>query len=332
MSNPNFDTIATTTLQHYSGTMTDNVFNAQPYLFWISQGATARDYPGGRTIVEEMMIAENSTVGTYDGYDVLSTTPQDGMSAAEFPLRQAAGTIAISGREIRLNSGSPEKVHDLLANKTMQCEKSLVKLMNTQLLTSDGTGNSNKDWLGLEILIGNEFIQPSVGGIDGSNALNQYWRANIDDNGNAASLDAAGPGTADRALTLDLMRSMYYNCTDGSDQPDVIFTSRAQYQNYEALMQPQQQFVAGSAFADAGFTTLHFHGTPVVYDNQIADDRMYFLNADYLWLRPDRSAWFLPTPQNRPHNQDAFFSNILLMGNQTISSRRRQGLITKLTV
>lgn len=332
MSNPAFDTIATTTLQNYSGVMTNNVFNAQAFLWWISQGMRARNYDGGRTIVEELMHAENSTVGTYDGYDVLPTTPQAGMSAAEFPLRQGSVTIAISGREERLNSGSPEKIHDLLANKTMQAEKSLVKLMNTQLLTSDGTGNAGKNFFGLPILIGNEFIAPVVGGIDGANPANAYWRSNIDDNGNAASLAAAGPGTADRALTLAVMRSMFRACTDGTDQPEVIFTSGVQYDKYEALLQPQQQFVAGSAFADAGFVTLHFHGTPVVYDNLIPNGYMYFLNSEYMKLRPDRSAWFSPTPMIRPHNQDAKFSNILLMGNMTISARRRQGLITKLTV
>ncbi len=258
--------MATTTLQNYSGTMTNNVFNAQPYLFWIQQGSRAKDYSGGSTIVEEMMIAENNTVGTYDGYDLLPTTPQDGMSAAEFPLRQASVTIAISGREERLNSGSPEKVHDLLANKTMQAEKSLVKMMNNQFINSDGTGNGGKDFFGLEILIGNDLIQPTVGGVDGSIATNTYWRSNIDDNGNAAALAAANPATADRVLTLQLMRSMFHDCSDGTDQPDVIFTSQAQYENFQGLMQPQQQFTPSSSFADAGFTTLHFHGTPVVID------------------------------------------------------------------
>lgn len=63
-----------------------------------------KPFDGGRTIVQELAYANNSTFQWYAGYQVLNISPSQVMTAAEFPIRQAAVAVSISGLEQLQNS------------------------------------------------------------------------------------------------------------------------------------------------------------------------------------------------------------------------------------
>lgn len=93
--NANFNTLATSTLVKYADKqLIDNIFQSNA-LFYLLAGSenirksgskTYKELDGGRQIVEPLLYATNSTAGSYDGYDVLDTDPQDGMTNAEYDL------------------------------------------------------------------------------------------------------------------------------------------------------------------------------------------------------------------------------------------------------
>jgi hypothetical protein len=313
VGNPSFGEIASTTLNEHAALLANNIFDNQPYMYWLQQGERVKDFNGGNTIVEPIIHGKNTTVATYAGYDTLAVTAQTGLTAASFDVKQAFATIAIDGFSQMQNAG-PQEVIDLLEAKMMQTQESITDFFDEMLINSDGTGNSGKDWLGLLALIGDGTVGPTtVGGIDASDALNSWWRSSLN---NAAS----------SALLLSDMATMTNDCSNGTDRPDLILTSQKQYEAYEALLTPQQMF-RDESIANAGFRNLLYKDVPVVYDAYVPDDKMLFLNSKYLKLRPNRKTWFTTTPFVRPHNQDAVYAQVLMGGQQTVNSRRRQGMI-----
>ena len=309
VGNADFGEIASTTLNEHAAMLANNIFENQPYMFWINQAGRVKDFAGGATIVEPLIHAVNGTFSSYSGYDTLTVTPQEGISSAVFTPQQAYVSVAIDGFSQMVNAG-PEAVIDLLEAKMMQATETVTQEMNTMLVTSDGTGNSGKDWLGLTALIGDHFTgNANVGGI--VVADNTWWRSQVDD---------VGAG----ALVLSDMNTMVNNCSNGVDRPDLILTSQKQFEAVEALLAPQQMF-RDQSIANAGFRNLLYKDIPVIYDTNVADDDMYFLNSKYLKLRPNRRTWFTTTPFVRPHNQDAIYAQILMGGQQTVNNRARQG-------
>lgn len=310
MSNANYDTILSTTLAHHIPKLVDNVFTARPFFYFLKQAGQIKMVGGGHKIVQPLMTGLNSTAASYSGYDTIAVTAQTGITAAEFPWKQYAATIAINGLEEAQNR-SEEEIIDLLEAKTAQAEHTIIEKLDEMLIAGDGTGNSNKDWAGIKLLVAGHPNSTAIGGINPT--TNAYW----------ASYREA---TAE-VLTIGRMSTAYNTVSEGADQPNVILTTQALYEKYEALLQPQLRF-ADAGTADAGFQNLLFKGAPVMYDTYVDSGYMYFLNTKYLRLVGHSDNWFRPTPFVRPNNIDARYAQILLYGALTVSNRNRQGVLT----
>ena len=311
--NSNFDEILSTTLKNYVPKLTDNIFSARPLFYALTNGQTIRRISGGAKIVVPVIYGTNSTAGSYSGTDTIDTTAQTGISAAEYDWKQYAATVTISGVEEAKNNGEAQII-DLLEGKIFQTQETIIENMNTMLF-GNGTGNSNKDWLGLSALVGST---GSPGGIDATDADNSWWRSAVTNQGSSA-------------ITLASMATLYNNCSVGNDQPTIGITGQNQYEAYEALLVDQIRYT-DTDMADGGFQNLLFKGCPLTFDGTLAGEgKLYFLNTKYLQLVAHSDVWFKPTPFVRPTNQDAVFSQLLCYGELTTSNRARQGYMYGIT-
>jgi hypothetical protein len=306
-ANANFDALLSTTLANYRDKLTDNVFTARPLTYWLMDKGRIRTESGGTKLVEQLIYGENSTVKSYSGYETLSLTPQEGISAAEYDWKQYAASIAISGIEEAKNNGE-HAIIDLLEAKIMQAEESLREGFN-RMFFADGTGNSGKDWNGLGNLVGDT----AVGGIDPSATGNEFWASYEE--------DTAG------ALSLIDMATAYNSTSVGNDHPDVILTTQTLFEKYESLLQPQLRYT-DTKTADAGFQNLLFKSAPIMYDVHAPAGTMFFLNSKYIKLVGHSDKWFKQTEFVRPENQDARFALIMCYGNLVVSNRAKQGKLT----
>lgn len=310
--NANFDALLSTTLANYRDKLTDNVFTARPLTYWLSDKGRIRMETGGTKIVEQLIYGQNSTVSSYSGYETLSLTPQEGISAAEYDWKQYGASIAISGIEEAKNNGE-HAIINLLEAKIMQAEESMREGFN-QMFFGDGTGNSGKNWNGLGNIVesGN-----TVGGINSANGQGNDWWRSYEEN-------TAG------ALTLLQMATAYNSVSVGNDHPDVILTTQTLFEKYESLLQPQLRYT-DTKTADAGFQNLLFKSAPIMYDVHCPAGNMFFLNSKYLKLVGHSDKWFAQTDFVRPENQDARFALIMCYGNLVCSNRARQGKLTAKT-
>ena len=310
-ANANFDALLSTTLANYRSQLTDNVFTARPLTYFLMDKGRIRMLNGGTKIVEPLIYGKNNTVGSYSGYDSLSLTPQEGISAAEYEWKQYAASIAISGIEEAKNNGEQEIIN-LLEAKIMQAEESMREGFN-QMFFADGTGNGGKNWNGLGNLVE---ASGTVGGINRATAGNEFWRSYEE--------NSAG------ALTLAQMSTAYNSVSVGNDHPDMVLTTQTLFEKYEALLQPQLRYT-DTKTADAGFQNLLFKAAPVVYDVHCTAGIVYFLNSKYLTLVGHSGKWFAQTEFVKPEDVDARYALIMCYGNLTCRNAAKQGKLTAKT-
>ncbi len=318
------DSVLSTTLANYAPNFQDAVFRANPLYYWLIGKYPEQPVPqsqsrgrqiildGGVSIVVPLMYEKNSTAKSYSGYGIIDTTPQEGITAANYNWKQVAVSISISGKELRQNAGSDTRIINLMEAKTKQAEMSLIEEFDREAFGS-GT-DSSTDISGLQNLIS---TTGTAGGIARSG--NPWWQAKVATS--AGSFAANG---------LDLMRTKYNDVSKGNDHPDLILTDQTNFERFEKILQPQERF-NDTQTADAGFENLRFKGAVMMFDLYTTAGYMYFLNSKYLNWQVHKDANFTTTDFVKPENQDAKVAQILVMGELTLSNAIRQGVIQGFT-
>lgn len=318
MPNTDYNDILTTTLESRSGKLADNVSENSALLNRLKNKSKIRPISGGSKILEELEYGEGDMTW-YSGYDTIAYTPKQLFSAAEFSLKLCAVPVAVSGEDILKNSGR-EQMIDLFEKRVDNAVKTMSNKMAAAVY-GDGTESSGKAIGGLALLVADSPSTGTVGGINRATAGNEFWR-------NKST-------TLTTALTSDSIRAemdkMYLSLCRGSDKPDLIVCGNELYSMYEASLMPQQRFV-DNKLADAGFQNLKFKGADVVFDGgqngRCPENKMYFLNTDYLYLRSHKERNMKVIGGERMAvNQDALYKIIGWAGNMTMSNASLQGVL-----
>lgn len=319
--NVNFDNLLTTTLESRTGKLADNVTDNNALLSRLKERGNIRPISGGTKIVEELEYGESDTYW-YSGYDTLTFNNPQLFTAAEYELKLLAAPIGCSGEELLKNSGR-ERVIDLMEAKIKNAEKSLMNQMSVGIY-SDGTGNSGKQLTGLKALVADDPTSGTVGGINRATSGNEFWH-----NYAKSSADLT---TSNASKIYEEMNSAFLACSRGSDKPDLIVADDSMYKTYEASLVPQQRFT-NAKLGEAGFENLKFKGADVIYDGGMGGKcpagHMYFLNTEYLKLRPHRERNFklIGDRERVAINQDAIYRIIGWAGNLTMSNASLQGVL-----
>ena len=321
MASPNLSEVVTSTLRNRSRRLADNVTNNTALLFRLKERGRARPVGGGRTIVQELEYAENSTYQRYSGYEVLNISPSDVISAAEYNWKQAAVAVSISGLEQLQNSGR-ERVIDLLEARIGNAERTMMNNLSVDIY-SDGTADGGKQIGGLQLLIADDPTTGTVGGINRANFT--FWRNQLVD----FSADIGATASATNIQTA--MNLMYLKATRNRDAPDLIVADNEYFRFYWESLQANQRFT-DEKLAAAGFQNLKFMGADVVFDGgqggDAPTDHMYFLNTNFIHYRPHRDRNMVPLDPDRfATNQDAMVKLIGWAGNMTLSNAQLQGVL-----
>lgn len=314
-----FDNVLTTTLENRTGKLADNMTKNNALLSRLSERGNIRPLDGGSSIVEEIEYGESDSYW-YAGYDTLTFNGPQLFTAATYDWKLLAAPVGASGEEILKNSGR-ERVIDLVEAKLKNAVKTLKNQMSVALY-SDGTGSSGKQLTGLKVLVADDPTTGTVGGINRATSGNEFWR-------NQAKVSA-------NALTTSTikgeMQALYLKCSRGTDRPDLIVTDDSMFTLYENSLVEQMRFT-NNRLADAGFMNLKYKGADVIYDGGIGgacpQGHMYFLNTNYLRLRPhkDRQFKMIGERERVAINQDAVYHLIGWAGNLTMSNAELQGVL-----
>lgn len=320
MASPNLSEIVTTTLYNRSKKLADNVSDNNALLSRLERKGKRKTFSGGRQIMQEIEYGENGTFGWYSGYDSLDISPSDVFTAAVYDIKQCSVAVSISGLEELQNAGE-EQMIDLLEGRISNAEKTMRNQMSAAVY-GDGTADGGKAIGGLALLVADAGTG-TVGGINSSTW--SFWQNYAYD----ATTD--GGGAASTSNIIQYMNQVYLNLVRGTDAPDLLVADNNYYKLYMEALQPQQRF-RSAEMAQSGFESLKYMGADVVFDGGIGGNapanHMYFLNTDYIYLRPHSARQYVPlSPDRFSTNQDAMVKLIGWAGNMTTSGRKFQGVL-----
>lgn len=336
----NFDDLLTSTWMNYRSKLYDNIFNACPFWYWIHANGRKRIEEGGERIVIPLEYGRNSTIKSMtSGYDVIDTTPQEGMTAAYFEWKEIAGSTTISNKELAKNQGS-NKIIDLLQQKANNTEMSMTEVVNAMMLAFSA-GNGGADLTPLYKL-----IQKTPSGSDTVGGINQstysWWR-NVIKSSSATTW----------AGFISEMLNLYLSCSKGGSKgkrshPDQILCDQKYYECYENACRAKGQIImTNETVADLGFGGLKFKGATLMWDEYVPSvqdavaitvdtvDSYWdsytkstgtFINSEFIEFVVCKGQDFTVGPFIQPENQKAKTSIIYLMGELCCSNRKKQGV------
>lgn len=313
MSFPNVSDMLATTIESRTKKVADNVTNNNAILKKMSMRGKMKTFSGGHKIYQELSFAENSNSGWYSGYDILPVAASDVISAAEFPIKQAAVPVVISGLEQLQNAGK-EQMIDLMGARLTVAEATMANLIAAGMY-SDGTGSGGKQLDGLNAAVP---LDPTTGTYGGINrATWTFWRSQLQDAANTATIQAD-------------MNALWAACVRGMDRPDLIMADNTFWLAYVASLQAQQRFNSPEV-GNLGFPSIKFMDADVCLDGGIggnaATGTAFFLNTNYLHYRPHAQRNMRPLSPDRRYatNQDAEVQILAFAGNVTSSGAQFSG-------
>jgi hypothetical protein len=253
-----YDQLSAITKKYYVPKLVDSVFDSDPLLKRYKDKGRYKKINGGTSVMMPLNYALTTAAGWYSGADTLSTTDNDQISAAEYQWKQCYANISITRSDELQNSGDAQVI-DLVKSKVQIAEKTLADYLQTGLYA---TSTNAKSIVGTGLFVS---VANTVGGI--SQSSYSWWQAQVD--------------STTTTLSLAAMQAVWNNCTINNQQPTVLMATRANYNRYYALLQPQQRFTDGDT-AKGGFQNLLFNGAPMIVGPKVPTGNVQFLNEENL--------------------------------------------------
>lgn len=273
---------------------------------------------GGERFKETLFAAVNSTFKGYDSRETVDTTAGNPIKEAEYEIKIIAGSINISLLEEAQNT-EKYQIHDLALVKKEEAEYSMGEQIGAAVL-SDGTTDTKLPG-GLQQLIAT--TNTTVGTID--SAANAFWRPQRDTSGVSAW------NTSDEGLIA--FEQMWGLCKRDPLEPDVIVTTVA-VGTLINIMQIKNHSINinnGANKADLGFGAVHFHGAPVLSDDNVPAGYLYLVNSRFTRFQVLSKGNFALTKMKQPVGGLYSVAQLYLFANMTCGARRLNGVMTAIT-
>ncbi len=314
-----FSELVSTTYRNHRKELADNVSTHNALWNRLTTKGRIRIEDGGLSIVTPLEYATNTTFQRYSGFDTLNIAAVDVLTAAEYAWKQAAENVAISGLEIRSNSGE-SRIINFTKAKVKNAMHSFKNNMSSDIY-SDGTASNQIG--GLQALV-SDAGTGTVGGINSSTYA--FWKNAVQ----TAAVPLQGGGAiVPSATTIEsLMLPLWIRLTRGTDMPDMIVMDPIYFAYFEQSQTSLKRYTADQN-GQGGMISMKYKTADVFFDAStlIPASHAYFLDTDYIELVVHQDANMTMMDDLRSINQDAIVIPILWMGNMVVSNRSLQGVM-----
>lgn len=316
MSNPNWGERMTTTLAHRRKNISDAISRNNALIAELRRRGVYKTIGGGRTITTPIMIGEeNTNFQWYFDRETLNVGGMEVLTSAEFPWKQGACAVSMSGFEMLVNSGA-EQIIEIMAQRIKHAEKTIANQM-AKSAHGDGTSFSGKEMAGIQLYVSSA-AGSTVGGIPSASAL--WWD-------NKRRITGAAPATA---TIYAEMLNLFLQLNRDTDRPNLGISDNTWFSVFSQSLQSQKRYM-NERMATAGFTNLMFETMPVVADgNQggYAPAGIRMLNCETLeiLMHRNRNMVVLGGPR-RPLTEDSDTAIIAFMGNMIVNNRMLNGVL-----
>jgi hypothetical protein len=311
----NVTSLLATTFSNMSPDLADNIYKAIPALAWLAMKKRVTA-DGGASILRSVIYAKNSTFGFYAGDDIIDTNIQDELTTAQFQWKQAATSIAVTGR-IEMQNMGKSQVIDIVKAKTQSALLSLKDGINKALWSSAFTTQSQVGTVitPLALLVLNS---GTLGDINGSTST--WWQSVVQASGSFA------------ARGLSDLRSVWnqINVNNPQGPADLILSDRTSYEAYESVLVPAVR-ITDTKMGDLGFSNLKYKEATWTFDINAISGYIFLLNSGSLELVQHKNRLFSMSEWVKPSDQDLKVAQVFWAGELTTNNRRKHGVLTGVT-
>jgi hypothetical protein len=241
----------------------------------------------GRTLDKAIQVTAPTTGGSFSGLDTFDTTQSNTKVRMSYDPRAYRQTIVLPGLERDVAGADPNAAVDYVVEAVEEGANAMAQAVGA-IFYINGTGNSNKDFLGLKACVDDGTEVTTLGGL---NRYTTYTSLQ-------SYRQATGAGlTSLTAIYTAINATEQYSVELGKK---IIITTRALWSNLEALIQPTilsnvqsdgYKMITrnGTELAnrsglkgEVGFNALYIRGIPVVADDKCTANYLYIINTDFL--------------------------------------------------
>jgi len=333
----------------------DNILSDSIATFrWIGNGQNW----SGETLKRPVKLSKNSNGGSFSGLDVHSTEAVETRQTMSYDLRAYEMPVAVPGLDLLVNQTGDTQVLNLLQVEIESAGSDALDDIS-EIFYTDGTGNGNKDFLGLDALVDDGTSVTTIGNLSRTTYPT------------LAGTRTASGGT----LTLTKLATLYSAISGGSasrQKPTIIISDETVWNLYESLLTPtvtanyqtngypvitrrsKGPVAGGELKGSQGFTSVIYKGVPWVADEKATAQTVWNINENYInWYgksdpemqqakfggthdgvyseAPTNSTGLQFSGMMKPINQYGKVGHIYLFGNLVTFQPRRQGRLTGVT-
>lgn len=314
----NLEEAIVATLFDQSDQIADEVLHHNPLLKSLDDQGLIRKFSGGYELRKPIMYNDAAVGGFYAGFSAFNLDAIDDATAFRFAIKQAYEPVAISGRDRRANRDQAM----LLDLAEMKMKAAISRLKNTvsTSLRGDGTGSGGLEFDGIKKAVSTSPGSGTYGQID---RVSNTWARNLAVN---VTLTAAN--------VQEQITDAISQITRGDETPDLGLCDRTAWKFLHSSLTAIQRIQLPTKKATAGFRALSYDGCDFVFDggfgsSVLETNSVRLLNTKYWSFDMVRGADFKPlAPEmNRPVDQDAFFTVIIVEGNLCCAAPALQAVI-----
>lgn len=301
------------------GGLKDAVFKTHVYLERLRKKQKA--WSGYKLTIPFNYFDDTQTSGSYYvGPTALSHDFYDPITELSFDLVELQETIAISHRDIALNSGK-HAILKLVKERLKIAEKGMQQRF-TKGLFSDGTASTGAlttdQFDGIQTFLKSSAV--SYGGVSSSDVS-----AHV-----AVVLDNS---SVDRALTTSLHQSALGQASEGNERPTLGIMRQNVMDKFIELLKPHQRL--GKDNVDGlghGKNTLVYSGVDHIVDNLAPEKSIAFLNENFVHLYAHPEYDMVRNTWDKLENKDAMMERIFWKGTYACSVLRYQAWLKDIAV
>lgn len=244
----------------------------------------------GRQMVVPVKLTNSNQAQSFSGLDTFTASELSTKQRMVFDLRAARQPIAIAGLEITANDFPEEQVIDMVKEALEETQTELADYI-AGIMYGYGTGNSNKDFIGIGAMVDDGTNVSTIGGL--SRSTYPVLKGSYTSSG----------GT----ISLPQMATLYSAVSSGSNMstPTMVPTNPTVFDYYEQLLTPtvresysmtgRYQLNASPTMAGgmsreglsgmSGFVAISYKGIPLVRDYKAPAGNLYMINEETIEWR-----------------------------------------------
>lgn len=258
--------IQTTVQTEYLPFVVDTVLNSNVLLQRMVRGGKKWN---GRTLRVPIKVSKNTTGQSFSGFDTFAVTATNNRQFMEFTPSFYQITCALPGDELSV-ADTDDKVLDLM-KLTIQSDTEDMADNLGDIFYADGTGNNNKDPLGLAALVDDGSNVASLGGL--ARATYTTLQSTV----------TASSGV----ISLAKVDTLWYAVTSGAQKPTCAMATESVFSLYGQLLRPQERITKEVGLmkglsSGTGFDALQYNGKPILMDEKCTSGSFIFLNENFM--------------------------------------------------